>query len=180
MISFKVTSRAHESIRIFFKIFYGLTALAICVIFLLIVAGSYQKARFILADYTSLTVHLTLQDVEEGSGRRSSSDTYIFTYTFDAQGKRYQGSLDASESYAEELFAQGLQLEIAYANANPSQFDRLSLLQRQSKLSGAAIRWIITSLIVMLIALILYAFTTMQLFVDKDRPVDDEKENADA
>ncbi len=173
MSIFKVSSKTHLKIRKFFKALYAVSALSVCIFLLLAVGERYQTARFILADYTPLTVHLVLEDIEESSGRRSRSVTYTFSYDFQVNGQTYYGRLETSEKYGEELFEKGLELEIAYSNLNPSYFDRLSLLQRQAQFWGSLFRWVLSCMIVLVLTVIIYAMTIWGLF-----DVKQEKEDA--
>lgn len=174
MISFKVSSKTHQRIKIFFRILYGLAVIIICASSLFNYVKKYQQANFILADYTAITVPLKLEDYELKSGKREDKEIFYFSYEFEAQGKKYQSNFDASGKYAEELLLKGLKLEVAYSNSDPSYFGSLNGLKKQASLKRSVIMYIANCIIMMIIALIIYAFTVRGLFVVKEEVIKED------
>lgn len=166
MLSFTTSPATHAVVskasRIFFSLAFlvGITVLAAGAI------RGYLAATAILKDHSVVTAPVTLDEVVEERGRKGRKrNMYHFSYRFEAKGQPQTGTFITSESNADPYLEDGVTVEVAYSNQEPSRFDRLERLQNQSSLKGVIIRLLVSLPFVALLAWIAHLLTTRKLFV---------------
>ncbi|CBA14832.1 hypothetical protein [Xanthomonas albilineans] len=114
--------------------------------------GDYAHASAILRDHSVATVPV-IADGAFGMQARPLV-RYRFHYLFQSRGRLHNGAFEASGAEAAPLLLDGATVEIAYANADPSQFGRLDQLQHAGNLGGMLTRVIIALSITALLAVV--------------------------
>jgi len=168
MISFKVKPQNHERISRWSKRFFVLVFLAGAAMLGLSGVESYRHANSILADHTIVTVPVELVQINQERGRKGrKKNTYHFGYAFEAGGRQHTGHFTTSESNAEPYLDDGATVEVAYANADPSRFDRLKRVQGQSGFGGLLMRLLVAVLGAAFIAFVLHMLLVAKLIVPR-------------
>lgn len=173
MISIPVSNPAHTSITKVSKVLcFAAFLLGTAVLVSGAVAG-YLRSNAILKDHSVVTAPVTLEEIEEKSGRKGRvSYTYHFSYSFEAAGQTHKGSFSTSESNSLPYMEDGATVQVAYANAEPSRFDRLDRLQGQSGLGGMITKLLVALPVSALLAFIVHLLIVGRLFVVKPEPAE--------
>lgn len=144
--------------------------IAALVVFTTVLAWSgfngWRQASAILKDHSVVVAPVKLEDIEEKSGRKGRTTyTYHFSYTFEAGGTTHTGTFSTSESNSERYMEEDATVKVAYANAEPSRFERLDRLEANKSLGSVLKRWLITLVISGVLAFAAHQIITRRLFV---------------
>lgn len=168
MLSFKISSGAHEKVRRVSSIICTVFAIGFVLLMCLTAIGDHLRARRILADHSVVSAPLVLDEVTEERGRRGrTKEMYHFTYQFEVKGQPYIGRFDVAGSNADK-YPEGTLLQVAYSNTDPAHFDRLDRLQDLSDTSGLFTRLGVGILGAALISFIIHLLATRRLFVPRE------------
>jgi hypothetical protein len=169
MISFKVKPENHVAISRWSKRFFMVVFIAGAALLSFMGIDSYRQANSILGDHGTVTVPVELVDVTEERGRKGRTRTmYHFGYAFEAGGERHEGHFSTSESNADPYLVEGATIEVAYANADPSRFDRLSRLESQSGFGSLIVRILVALAGAALVAFVLHMLVVGKLIVPRE------------
>lgn len=120
------------------------------------------------AAYSYLLTALSAKDITEERGRKGRTKLmYHFGYAFEADGQQYVGQFTTSESNAEPYAQDHATIDIAYAKADPSRFDRLSRLQSQSGFGGLLMRLLVAVAGAALVAFLMHMLVVAKLIVPR-------------
>lgn len=118
---------------------------------------AYLDASSILSDYTEVDAPIQLVDTDSRTKKGHTTTTFIFNYSYQADGKDYVAEYSAVNEKGEKYLTQP-SIKIAYSNAEPSKVGALHVLERQGSLFDLIKRVAIGSVILGLIALVIYAW----------------------
>ncbi|WP_454831045.1 hypothetical protein [Pseudoxanthomonas wuyuanensis] len=173
MISIPVSAAAHANIGKISRFLCFAAFLFFAAMLTYGAIGGYFSSNAILKDHSVVTAPVTLEDIEEERGRKGrKSYTYHFSYAFDAGGQTRQGQFSTSEGNSIPYMDDGATVEVAYANGDPSRFDRLQRLQSQSGLGGMIVRLVVALPVSALLAFIVHLLIVGRLFVIKPKPAE--------
>jgi hypothetical protein len=175
MLSFKLKPENHAGLsrwskRLFFVVFVVAAGV-------LMFSGidSYRHANSILRDHSVVTAPVEFVEVTEERGRKGRrKDMYHFGYSFEVDGQTHEGRFTTSESNAGPYLADGATLKVAYANADPANFDRLQRLQGLSGFGGLLVRMLIAVGGAALLAGLMHLLVVAKLFVPRKPEPDAE------
>ena len=168
MISFKVKPENHVAISRWSKRIFMVVFLAGAGLLAYQGIDSYRHATAILRDHATVNVPVELEDITEERGRKGRTKRmYHFGYTFEADGQQYVGQFTTSESNAEPYAQDHATIDIAYAKADPSRFDRLSRLQSQSGFGGLLMRLLVAVAGAALVAFLMHMLVVAKLIVPR-------------
>lgn len=163
MISFKIQPETHAKFAAWSKKFFFLVFVLGAGFLMYQGFAGYRAANAILGDHSVVTVPVELEDIVEERGRKGRTKLmFHFAYSFEAQGKSYDGRFVTSESNADPYLEEGATIEVAYANGEPARFDRLDKLQDQAGFGG-----LMTKMLIALAGAALVAFVMHMLLVAK-------------
>jgi len=170
MLKIKVRDRTHQFISVISKYLCLIGFLATGGFFAYTMVKNYQEATTILNDAAIVDADLMLTDfsVEEGRKGRVKAE-YEFTYSYEANGQRFEKSFTAGEKAAAKYIDEDT-LPVAYAKANPALSGKLSQLEKNSSLSSLTWRGLGSLLGLMFLAAVIHALITGVLFINKDDP----------
>ena len=131
---------------------------------------SYINASAILEDHTVVDAPIELIDTTSRTKRGHTSTTYIFNYTYTAEGNEYVSEYSAVNEKGERYIDNPV-ITVAYSNADPSMVGALHVLERQSSLWGMIKGVTLAVLLLGLVALFVYAWAS------PDDDDDDESED---
>ena len=169
MISFKTSPQTHRTLSKVSMILLSLAALLGAGFLILTAILNYFEANAILKDHSEVVAPVSRDAVTEEHHRRGrTSETYHFHYVFEVAGKAYDGTFETSASNAEPYLREGASVKVAYANAAPSRFGRLEVLQSQADFGSSITRALTAIPLAALIAFILHLMLTRRLFVPRE------------
>jgi hypothetical protein len=169
MISFKVKPENHAVISRWSKRFFMVVFVAGAALLSFMGIDDYRQANAILGDHGTVTVPVELVDITEERGRKGRTKTmYHFGYSFEAGGQRHEGHFSTSESNADPYLADDATIEVAYANADPSRFDRLSRLESQSGFGSLIVRMLVALAGAAFVAFVLHMLLVGKLIVARE------------
>lgn len=168
MISFKVKPENHVAISRWSRRFFMVVFVVGAAMLAYMGIDGYRHANSILRDHATVTVPVDLVDITEERGRKGRTKTvYHFGYAFEAGGERHEGHFSTSESNADPYLADDATIEVAYANADPSRFDRLSRLESQAGVGSLMVRLLVALAGAALIAFVLHMLVVAKLIVPR-------------
>ena len=168
MISFKVRPGNHRAISRWSKRFFTAVFVVAAVLLAWRAIDGYRHASSILADHGSVTVPVELVEVTEERGRKGRTrNMYHFGYSFEAEGQRHEGQFTTSESNADPYLGDGATIEVVYARADPSRFDRRSRLESQTGLGSLIVRLLVAFAITALVASLMHLMLVAKLIVPR-------------
>lgn len=172
MISIPLSDTSHQRLCTVSKWLCVAAYVALVLFFSLSGLGNYRQANAIFKDHSVISAPVELDHVEEKRGRKGRvSYQYHFTYAFEAGGSTHHGTFSTSEDNATRyLDAEEPTVQIAYSNAEPSRFERLSLLENNKSLGGVLVRLCVSLLLLALLAFIAHMIVTRKLFVVQQAP----------
>ncbi|MDU9400749.1 DUF3592 domain-containing protein [Pseudomonas sp. zfem003] len=169
MISFKISPETHRGLSKVSMVLLSLAALIGAGYLIVTAILNYFDANAILKDHSEVMAPVNLETVTEEHHRRGrTSETYHFHYVFEVAGKAYDGIFETSASNATPYLKEGASVKVAYANAEPSRFGRLEVLQKQADLGSSITRALMAIPLAALIAFILHLMLTRRLFVPRE------------
>lgn len=171
MISIPVSEKSHAVLRTLSKWLCLATFVVVAAFFGLSGFAGYRQANAILKDHSVVDAPVHLDDIEEKRGRKGRvSHIYHFGYAFEAGGNSYEGTFETSEDNATPYMEEGASVRVAYANAQPSRFERLETLER-SKSLGAVLRRLAVALAMLgVLIFVAHLLITRRLFVAQALP----------
>ncbi|KAF1722333.1 DUF3592 domain-containing protein [Pseudoxanthomonas wuyuanensis] len=173
MINIPVSDATHASIGKISRFLCFAAFLIFAALLSYSAIGGYFRSNAILKDHSLVTAPVTLQDIEEKSGRKGrKSYTYHFSYAFEAGGQARRGEFSTSEGNSIPYMDEGATVEVAYSNADPSRFERLQRLQNQSGLGGMLVRLAVALPVSALLAFIAHLLIVGRLFVARPKPAE--------
>lgn len=169
MISFKVKPENHVAVSRWSKRFFMVVFVIGAGLLAFMGIDGYRHAHSILGDHATVTVPVELVDVTEERGRKGRTKTmFHFGYAFEAGGQQHTGQFTTSESNAGAHLAEDATIEVAYANADPSRFDRLSRLESQAGVGSLLVRLLASLAGAALIAFIMHIMLVGKLIVPRE------------
>ena len=129
-------------------------------------ADSYLNASSILKDHTVVDAPIELVDTTYRTKKGHTTTTYIFNYSYTANGSDYTEEYSAVNEKGERYLDEAV-ITIAYSNSDPARVGALHVLERQSSLGGLIKRLLIVAAILGFLALLVYGWAM---------PDDDEEE----
>ncbi|BCD88296.1 hypothetical protein PSm6_47030 [Pseudomonas solani] len=169
MISFKTSPETHRTLSKVSMILLSLAAVIGAGFLIVTAILNYFNANAILKDHSEVLAPVSLDSVTEEHHRRGrTSETYHFHYSFEVAGKPYDGTFETSASNAEPYLHEGASVKVGYANAEPSHFGRLDVLQSQADFGSSITRALTAVPLAALLAFILHLMLTRRLFVPRE------------
>ncbi len=174
MINFKVKDSSHQFISVIAKYLCIFGFIGSVGFFGYSMVINYQEASTILADPVVLDAEVSLDDVTYETGRKGrTTETYHFSYYYQANGQEFIKPFTTSESNADKYIDSAM-VQIAYAKSNPTLSGKVERLEKNSSISSLLWRGTLAFFGLMFLAAIVYGLITSVLFVNKDKPEDDE------
>lgn len=168
MISFSVKPETHAAISRWSKRFFVVVFLAGAGLLAYMGLDGYRQANGILRDHATVNVPVELVEITEERGRKGRTRLmYHFGYAFEADGGQHQGRFTTSQSNAEPYLQDGATIDVAYARADPSRFDRLSRLESQSGFGRLLVRLLVAVAGAALIATLMHLLLVAKLIVPR-------------
>lgn len=176
VLKIKVKASTHQVISSISKYICILGLLGSIGFFGYTMVTNYKEASTILSDAVMVDAALSLDDVtSKKSRKRGSTETYHFSYTFEANGENFEKTFTTSESNADK-YLDSETIEIAYAKSNPSLSGKVKRLEKNSSIGSLTWRGILALLGLSFLAAIVHGLFTEVLFINKDKP-EEEKED---
>ncbi len=173
MLSFKVADTTHKNIATVTKYLCYLGYIGGILFFGYTMISNYQQAGAILSDPVVLEADIRLDDVTTEKGRKGrSTETYHFTYYYEANGQVYDQSFTTSESNADK-YLDTETVKIAYAKAKPELSGKLEQLEKNHSLGSILWRFALAFFLLMFLVYAVYMIITAKLFVNRDLPASD-------
>lgn len=127
--------------------------------------GGHRTAQAILKDAVTVQVPVQLDHIEESRRKGRVSQTYHFRYTFNVDGREHVGTFSTSEDSAGPYLQDDAQVQVAYARAQPTRFERLQRLQAQQDLGAVLGRLSLGVVLLGVLAWVVHLLLTRRLFV---------------
>lgn len=165
MISIPVSGTTHARLARASRWLCSLACVGVATVFVLSALSGHRQAQAILGDAVTVMAPVHLDRVEESRRKGRVSHEYQFSYDFTANGKRHRGQFATSEANATPYLGDQAQVEVAYARADPSRFERLDRLRSQKDLGPVLGRLMVGLLLLVVLAWVLHLLLTRRLFV---------------
>lgn len=166
MISIPVSPASHQRLSTASKWLCAIGYVLLALLFSLSGLSSYRKANAILKDHAVVSAPVELESIEEKSGRKGRvSYEYHFNYAFEVDGVPYRDTFSTSESNASRYQDDGATVEIAYSRTDPSNFERLTLLENNKDLGAVVRRLLLAMAFAAVLAFFAHLLITRKLFV---------------
>jgi hypothetical protein len=165
MISIPVSDTAHARLSQAARWLCILGYVVLAVVFSWSALSGHRQAQAILKDAVSVQVPVQLDHIAESRRKGRVSHTYQFRYQFVVDGVARDGEFSTSEDNAAPYLRDGAQVEVAYARADPSRFERMDRLQGQKRLGAVLGRLSVGVVMLGVLAFVVFLLLTRKLFV---------------
>ncbi len=174
MLKFKVKDTTHQFISVITKYLCILGFIGSVGFFGYTMVINYQEASGILSDPVIVDAEVSLDDVIYEKGRKGrTKETYHFSYFYEVDGQTFEKPFTTSGSNADK-YMDSETVQIAYAKSNPSLSGKVERLEKNSSIGSLMWRGAVAFFGLMFLAAVVYGLVTGVLFVNKDKPEDDE------
>lgn len=134
MIAFKVAPSRHQCVSRWSHRALLAAFIVVAVWLLANAASGYIRANTILRDHGVVVVPV------QPAAQVGRDGEHFFAYRFAVQGKCYSGGFAIDHDHAAPYLDPAATVQIAYANAEPSRFDRLDRLRDEGEAGGVLTR----------------------------------------
>ena len=165
MIRIPVSDATHIHLTRASRWLCSLAYVGVAAVFVLSALSGHRQAQAILGDAVTVMAPVQLDRIEESRHKGRVSHEYQFRYDFTANGQRHRGQFATSEANATPYLGDQPQVEVAYARADPSRFERLERLRSQKDLGPVLGRLTVGLLLLLVLAGVLHLLLTRRLFV---------------